>query len=110
METNLHIAFHQKYYRFLDENLNCISQVSWVDQFPDINSDLMRHSIAPNHESSEIKGFIGTFKFDRSEIDNIQRKSVYDLKLSGDKTFEGASFLVTRLELDNSIKCLRLHK
>jgi hypothetical protein len=68
IEKNLHVAFHQKYYRFLDENLDCISQMSLLDQYPDF-IDLSRHSIAPNHENQEIKGFIGTFGLDRTKID-----------------------------------------
>jgi hypothetical protein len=84
--------------------------VSWVDQFPDINPLLVRHSIAPNHESSETKGFIGTIKFERSEIDKVQKKSIYDLNLSGDKTFEGRTYLITRLEVDESEKSLRNYK
>ena len=68
---------------------------------------LARHSIAPNHESSETKGFIGTFMFDRSKIDEVQKKSIYDLNLSGDKTFEGASFMIIRFRLGNDGKCLR---
>ena len=70
----------------------------------------MRHSIAPNHESSEIKGFIGTFEFDRSEIDKVSRKSVYNLNLSEDKSCHDCSFLIARLKVDQDEKCLRLYK
>jgi hypothetical protein len=53
--------------------------------------------MAPNHGSSEIKGFIGTIRFERSEIDKVPRKTVYDLGLSKDKTFEGKSYVIARL-------------
>jgi len=75
MKKTRHIAFHAPGVRFLDENLNCISQVPWEEQMPDIDPILYNHSITASHKSWIEKGFIVTFEIDPSKINQVPRKS-----------------------------------